>query len=343
VVAPWQGDAPVDPYWGPLRQVLTGHATDPDVRFEGSSGGAISALLIHALNSGLVDRVVHVGPDPQAPTRNVTVVSRTPEDVLARAGSRYTASSPLADIEALLSEDSRMAFVGKPCDVSALRQLARHDSRVDARTPLMVSFYCGGIPSHDGVLRILETMSLSCEEVTEFRYRGRGWPGMATAKSSAKTCEMSYAESWGEHLSREVQFRCKICPDAIGGVADVVCADAWHGDEAGYPSFEQKDGRSLIITRTSAGDELLSSALAAGALEVAPLAPAEIEKMQPSQARRKRLVLARTLALPLTLQPAPRMRGVAVVEAARRASVREQLQNLLGTVRRTLQGRRSRL
>src|SRR5687767_10668754 len=44
----------VGDYRGPWRSVLTGHATDEAVRFEGSSGGVITALLVHALGTGAV-------------------------------------------------------------------------------------------------------------------------------------------------------------------------------------------------------------------------------------------------------------------------------------------------
>jgi coenzyme F420 hydrogenase subunit beta len=343
VVAPWGSDAAVHPYWGRLRQVLTGYALDETTRFEGSSGGAISGLLIHALKTGLVDRVLHIAPDPADPTRNVAVMSRSAEEVLSRAGSRYTASSPLEHIEGALAEGGAMAFVGKPCDASALRQLARFDERVGRHVPLVLSFFCGGIPSHAGVGRILQTMGVDPAEVREFRFRGRGWPGNAAATTADRTVEMSYADSWGGHLSREVQFRCKICPDAVGGVADIACADAWYGDDDGYPSFEEQAGRSLIVTRTEVGDRLLESAIAAGAIAAEPLNPDEIEKMQPSQARRKRLILSRMLALPVTLQPWPRMARLQILRAAAQAGFGEQLKNLLGTVRRTLAGRRSAL
>jgi coenzyme F420 hydrogenase subunit beta len=154
---------------------------------------------------------------------------------------------------------------------------------------------------------------------------------------------MTYAASWGDHLSKEVQFRCKICPDAVGGVADIACADAWYGDEEGYPSFDEQEGRSLIMVRTEAGERLFASAMAEGALSAEPLPMAEIAKMQPAQARRKRLVLARTAALPLVGQPRPRMSGLAVGRAARKAPFTESLRNLVGTLRRTLRGTRSRL
>ena len=344
VVEPWQDAPQIHPYWGPLRQVMTGAAVNETTRFEGSSGGAISGLLIHALETGLVDRVVHIAADPAHPTRNVTVVSRTRAEVLAAAGSRYTASSPLADIEAVVAEGGKAAFVGKPCDASALRRLARNDPRVARHVPIVLSFFCGGIPSHDGVGRILKTMELTGEPLSAFRFRGRGWPGNCAAETpDGRTVEMSYPDSWGRHLSKEVQFRCKICPDAVGGVADIACADAWYGDESGYPSFEEEEGRSLIIARTEAGERLLAGALEARAITVEALDPGEIVKMQPSQARRKRLVLARTAGLPLVGQPRPRMSGLKVVEAAKLAPPAEALRNLLGTLRRTLQGRRSRL
>jgi coenzyme F420 hydrogenase subunit beta len=344
VVAPWPQGGEVHPAWGPIGRAATGWALDPAVRFEGSSGGAISALLIHALRSGLVDRVMHVAPDPAAPTRNVTAVSRTPEEILARAGSRYTASSPLADIMGELEAGGRLAFVGKPCDASALRQLATIDPRVTAHIPLVVSFFCGGIPSHDGVDRILKAMGVAPEDVTAFRYRGQGWPGATRARTTeGNDYEMGYVDSWGGYLSKEIQFRCKICPDAVGGVADIACADAWYGDEEGYPSFDEAEGQSLIITRTEVGEQLLDSAVAAGSIAVNPLDVSEIDRMQPSQARRKRLVLARTAALPVVLQPAPRMRGLRVLQAARRAGLADGARNFFGSIRRTLLGRRSRL
>lgn len=341
VVEPWAAGA--HPYWGPCRSVMTGAATDAETRFEGSSGGAISALLMHALRSGFVDRVLQVAADPAAPTRNVVVVSRTPQEVLARAGSRYTASSPLAGIGEALAEGGRMAFVGKPCDASALRRLGRVDARVAQHVPLLLSFFCGGIPSHDGVGRILADMKVEPGAVTAFRYRGRGWPGDCVAETAEGSAEMTYARSWGGFLSKEVQFRCKICPDAVGGVADIACADAWYGDDDGYPSFEEAEGRSLIVSRSDTGEDFLRGAIAAGVIEAEDLDIDEIDRMQPSQARRKRLVLARTASLPFTLMPAPRMRGLSVGEAARRAGPREALQNFLGTMRRTIRGRRSRL
>jgi coenzyme F420 hydrogenase subunit beta len=341
VVQPWSPGPNLHPYWGPWRRIATGHASDESIRFRGSSGGVVTALAVHALQSGAVDRVAHVVADPSSPTRNVMACSTSAAEISEGAGSRYSASSPLGAIDQMLSDGGAVAIVGKPCDISALRRLAQVDPRVERHVRYALSFFCAGIPSHRAAGRVLAAMGVEPDDLVGFRYRGRGWPGKAAAQTrDGRLVEMSYAESWGEHLSKEIQFRCKICPDAVGGVADIACADPWYGDEDGFPIFDENGGRSMIITRTAAGDALVDSAIAAGQLSVEPLDVAEIERMQPSQARRKRLVASRMAALAVTLQPRPEVGGAEVAAAARRARVGEKLRSFLGAVRRIIIRRR---
>jgi coenzyme F420 hydrogenase subunit beta len=340
-VAPWPLAPHRDVHWGPHQAVLTGRATDAAVRHQASSGGAISALAMQALADGLVDAVVHVTADPERPAWNVLKISRNAEEVLDGAGSRYAASSPLASIDSLLAAGLRYAFIGKPCDISALRMLATRDSRVDERIPIMLSFFCGGVPSHAGADRIVRAMGLAPEKLSQFRYRGFGWPGKTVAETSdGGQATMSYAESWGKHLSREVQFRCKICPDAVGGAADIAAADAWYGGDTGYPQFEERDGRSLIMPRTRTGLDLVDRCIGAGRLEAEPLPLREIDLMQPSQANRKRLVSARRAACRTLLQPVPVSDGLMLKDAAREGTWHLRLKNYLGTLRRIITGRR---
>ncbi len=333
--------APIDDaLWGPAYFVGTGYATDAKLRHQASSGGVISVLLIHALKSGLVDFVIQTGADPVVHTANQTVVSTGYDDVFHAAGSRYAASAPLAGLEDWLALPGRFAFVGKPCDVTALRARARTDPRINQRVPLMLAFFCAGIPSAAGAGRILDRLGVKPDDVAGFRYRGDGWPGYATATlKDGGSARMSYAESWGEILSKEVQFRCKICPDAVGGSADIACADAWYGDDRGYPSFEEQDGRSLVIARTKVGEEILKEARAANMLKTEPLAMAEIIRMQPHQARRKRQILSRLAAMAVAGRPVPRYRGVGLWAAAAREKPLAQAKSFAGLVRRLLQGR----
>jgi coenzyme F420 hydrogenase subunit beta len=341
-VAPWGDGANVHPVWGPLGTVATGHATDEGLRHAASSGGMISALLDHALANGLVDAVVQTRADDAEPVGNMTVISTTPAQVEAAAGSRYAPSAPLQSVDDLLADSTRRyAFVGKPCDVSALRQLGTLDPRVAERFPVMLAFFCGGMPSRAGSHAVVRAMGYEPPEVTAFRYRGNGWPGKARAtRADGSFAEMSYAHSWGAHLSKHVQFRCKICPDAIGGVADIACADAWYGGESGYPAFDEAAGRSLVIARTPAGEALLAGAVAAKAVVTEPLEVQEIALMQPAQQRRKALLVSRYAALIATFQARPKVAGLKVMQAARLSDRKDAVRNFLGTFRRVMQGRK---
>ena len=323
------------PVWGPIEAIRAGHSADPELRQQASSGGALSAFLVHLLETGAVDFVLETGPDEADPMANATVISRDRADVARAAGSRYAPSAPLAGIEPLLAGEARFAFVGKPCDVAALRAMGRDDPRVAARVPVMLSFFCAGAPSLRGARKVVEALGAAPEEVSAFRYRGDGWPGRATATlRSGERRGMSYADSWGEILSRHVPLRCKICVDGIGEGADIVCADAWQTDERGYPLFEEADGSSLIITRTAAGEALARAAEAAGWIETKPLDTAAIDAMQPHQLHRRQMLAARLAAMAAMGWRRPRYRGFHLLRAAAQGGPWRNLKDFLGMIKR---------
>lgn len=330
------GGAVYNPQWGPLVGVRTGHATDQATRHLGSSGGVLSGLLAYLLESGQVDFVAHVKVAADDPLGNELAISRTKEQVLSGAGSRYAPSSPLARLGELLAMPGRFAIVGKPCDIVALRRYERLNPEVTAKIPYMLSFMCAGIPSRKGTLAILTKFGVAPEQVKTFAYRGNGWPGKTTAITrDGQSFETDYSTSWGTILNRHLQFRCKICPDGIGEFADVVGADAWYGKD-GYPDFTEREGRSLILSRTAYGEALVEKAVAAGALVVEELAVAEIAKMQPYQLQRKQLILSRITALRVFGRPAPNYVNFPFLRLAAQLSLRENVRSFLGTVRRAL-------
>jgi coenzyme F420 hydrogenase subunit beta len=326
---------PDDPMWGPVLACRTGHAIDADMRHTASSGGGLSALLSHLLETGAVDRILQIAADQADPLGNTTVFSMNSGDVVSAAGSRYAPSAPLVRLEEALVADGLTAFVGKPCDVAALRALARFDSRIDAKIRYMLSFFCAGVPARAGAVEVLKSLAVDEADLRAFRYRGEGWPGYAAAtRRDGSTVRMSYADSWGGILSRHVQFRCKICPDGTGGLADIVCADAWICDERGYPLFEEQEGISLILSRTARGEALVQAAMTSGHLAAATAEVASIAATQPGQTGRKRALAARLAALAVAGRPRPRYRGFHLPTLARHNRLWLNLRAFVGTLRR---------
>lgn len=320
--------------WGPIVELHAGYATDPELRFQGSSGGVLSALAWLLIERGRVEFVAQIAVATKDPLMNELQLSRTKDDVLRAAGSRYSPSAPLRRIRELLDTGKRFAFIGKPCDVAALRQYGVHDGRVSSQIPYMLSFMCAGIPSQKGTEELVSGLGVEARDVVSLRYRGDGWPGNARVVTrSGNVREMSYNASWGNILNKHLQFRCKICPDGTGEFADVVCADAWYGKD-GYPDFAERDGRSLVIARTPVGVDLLELARGCGAVRLETLDLREIERMQPYQAARKKNVLGRVLATRFAVGLAPRYRGLGLVRASFSGSLLGWLRSALGTFKR---------
>ena len=164
-----------DLIWGPYRRMVRAWASDPEVRYRGSTGGVLTALGQFLVTSGRVDFVLHVRASRAHPTFGERHVSSVARSVLDGAGSRYGPTAPLVDVGDLLAGGRPFAFVGKPCDIAALRNLARFDARVDELVRYWLAPVCGGFMPPHGMDRFLrDREGLDPHRLTAFRYRGHG-------------------------------------------------------------------------------------------------------------------------------------------------------------------------
>lgn len=325
--------------WGPIAKAAAGYSSDSEIRFHGSSGGVVSGLAAFLLDSGEVDFVVHTCPSDSAPLKNMVRFSRTREDVLSGSGSRYSPAAPAAALAGALAEPGRFAFVGKPCDVAAVRKWLTANPAMEPRIPYLLSFMCAGTPSQVGTDAVLNRLGMAPEAVGSFRYRGRGWPGMTRAVSTAgQSVEMDYNTAWGQILNRHLPSRCKLCADGTGEFADVIGADAWYSGD-GYPDFSEREGRSLVLARTAKGAALFDRAVAARALIVEDFDLASLPGIQPYQSRRKSLLRARIMALRVLGRPVPDYRNMGLEALSRQAGWRANLREFVGAFHRAIRGR----
>jgi len=330
-----------DPIWGPVLSSQVGYSTDSIIRQMSSSGGGITAILKMCLEEKLVDAVIQIGASTCDPVANETKIVTTKEELILNSGSRYAPSSPLSVVRGLRGDNKIYAFVGKPCDVAALRAAVRMDKQLGKQFPILLSFMCAGVPSERAANDIIKRFGLEHDEVTEFRYRGDGWPGLTKAVTlDGKVNTMPYNTSWGTILNKKLQARCKVCADGTGELADVVCADAWHESVNGYPSFEEKDGRSLILVRTLQGKVLLKRAI-----ETAYLSGIEgfdltmLKNIQPYQYHRKRTLIARMLVLKLWRVKLPQYLGLSLFKIMITTSPLVTVKAILGTFQRMIKRR----
>lgn len=301
------------PQLGSYLEAWAVHATDPEQRHRGASGGALTALSAWLTTTGRVNRVVGAGPAP-APRRTVSVTITDRETALAAAGSRYAPVATLVDPQVLAAGT---AVVAKPCEASALSRLA--EIRNGVERPIILSFFCAGTPSQGATDDLVdELLPEPDDEVLSVRYRGCGWPGDFTVGTATGEHRMDYRRSWGDRLGPTMQWRCKICADGVGESADLVACDYWEVDAQGYPVFEEGDGRSGLLVRTERGREILHAALDAGVLRGEPLEAGRIAAVQPGQTWRRDNLGARLLGARLAGVRVPAYRGFPLLRLALR-------------------------
>lgn len=322
------------PEWGKIEDCYVGWSSDKDVRHKGSSGGAISAILISLMRSKAIDFVAQIGVSKKSPFDNIRYQSRNADEILFCSGSRYAPSAHLQNLDEVFGTGEKFAFVGKPCDVAALKAILEQRPHLKKQVVVTISFMCAGVPSMNATNLVLSQLGARRENVIGFRYRGNGWPGFASAVlDTGVTLHMDYAKSWGEILGRDLHLRCKLCPDGIGEFADIVCADAWFGKD-GYPDFTESDGRSLILTRTQNGHQVLKDVLSRNDLVVENFDLSSLKEIQPYQWTRKRSVLGRLLGYYVTHFAAPRFLGLRIIKCGIRGGFVNFLKSFYGSFKR---------
>ncbi len=284
-----------DTIWGPALRIAKGHAADPAIRFQASAGGGLSALAIHLLESGRVDFILHVAASAEMPMRTKRHLSFDRAQVMEAAGSRYGPAAPLVDFAQLLERGRPFAFIGKPCDVAAVRNLARHDPRVDRLVPYLLGFVCGGASEFAKTRDLVQGFGLEEDNVSLLRYRGMGNPGLTRVEArDGRAFTTTYNELWRDEGKWMLQFRCKICADAIGELADIAVSDVWPNGE---PKGEN-EGFNGFIARTPKGRTLLDAAERAGALVlIEDLDFRDLDNVQPHQVHKKQALAARLAAM----------------------------------------------
>lgn len=313
---------------GPTLEVWEGYASDKDIRFQGSSGGILSALALYCLEKESMEMVLHTGADSEAPWRNRTVESRDRASLLENAGSRYAPSSPCEALDRIEKSEKPCLFIGKPCDVAAVSMLRKERPALDAKLGLMLSFFCAGPPGTGATLALLEHMGVERDVVKQLRYRGRGWPGLFRVTTDKEEKSLSYEESWGRLAKFPRSLRCQLCPDGLGEFADVAGGDAWHR----YP-LKENPGLSLVMVRSGIGKDLLHRAVEKGYVELVSSGLLEVIRAQGLVDRRRQL-FGRLLALRLCGIPTPEYEGFPLYRLWRQTPLSVQARTVMGTLKR---------
>ena len=250
------------PLIGTYIDTYLGHARNRSVRFMGSSGGVITAVLMYALENEIIDGALVVVTNGINP---MIIIARSSLELKEAMGSKYIPVPLNVGLKEILDMDGRFAFVGLPCHLLGLDRITILNPVLAKKIVLKLGLFCGRGFDYHYLHYILKDLGIRPASIRKIRFRGYGWPGKVfidyVSKGKNKEVYVDYARFGrysGSYLF--IPKRCLFCPDHTAELADISFGDAWLKEVRKIDS----EGTSIIVTRTATGNKILLDATRAG-------------------------------------------------------------------------------
>ena len=279
------GSQPHDPLIGHYRLIAAIRSSGTSIQSRASSGGAIPAILRHLFATGQID-AAYCATNEGAPHDSSGRILRSESEISRIHGSIYHPINFGAELDQLLQENVRFAFVGLPCEVAALEMLKKQRPDIRSRHVLSIGLFCGGINELSGINYYTARYGANALTSANIQYRHGPWPGkmfVRDSHGSALTIPRIRGNTRLGILHYVIAFqgywmlpRCRICPDQIADFADIAVGDP-HS-----PRFRNLHGQgwSALVVRSERGEQILSSMLTTGDVEQMPLDRTELIESQ---------------------------------------------------------------
>lgn len=283
---------------GYYLDAFVGFAPSEETRWNGSSGGLLTQTLCHLLETGAVDTVLAVKPNPDPEKLFAYTVAKTVDEIKACAKSAYYPTETSEVLRYIIENEGVYAITALPCVCKGIRLAQRHNKKLRERIKYVMGLTCYGMQSkeftqkayelfgqREGV-RLTDKPMYVCYRTKDMELPAKTVTFTAVSADGTKR-EMPATYGFSRLFFSLEYFinACFHCDDIFAECADATFMDAWLKEYELDPK-----GTSLVIARNPEINNYLRHELA---LETIP-----IPKVAESQQRvilRKRYDLARVL------------------------------------------------
>lgn len=253
---------------GYFTESFIGYSTDPYLRERSTSGGIVTGLLLHLIETGAIDGAVVIASDSEALWRGVPIIARTKEEIFEATKSKYAISPTNSVFSEILKTPGRYALVGLPCQIHGFVKAAELDARLRERVVLTVGLFCHAAVEHEAYEVIWKQLGEKTKDAVKFTSRIGKHPGAPHIhKKDGSLYPLYFGDRKGyKPSSMEVinilyrlysPPRCLTCFDASSEFADVAVGDPWMAPPSDDVDFYK--GWSFVLVRSERGSQALSS------------------------------------------------------------------------------------
>lgn len=260
---------------GCCQSVRTGYSASPGIRRAGASGGVLTHVLIHLLETARIDAAVVVRQGVPEPERARVVLAGSREEILAAAQSVYIPVSVL-DILPRLENGKRYAMTCLPDQAAALRllQLAGHPRALQVE--YVLGPYTGTAIYPAAIDCYLRSKGIApgMDRIESLQWRAGDWPGYMEIRMVSGRVFRSKKFYYNFLIPFFVTQNSLQSVDFANEFTDLSVGDAWS------PRFENLGGgHSVIVTRSEAMESILREMEARGLLVTTPEDPVRALEM----------------------------------------------------------------
>lgn len=268
-----------DKYLGEHIACKKGYSSDEEIRKNAASGGMITALLVHLLETKQIDGAwVTKSKIEDGKLSYDTFIATTPKEVMECSSSIYMDMPLLKHINIVKEFKGKVAVVLTPCLMRSLTAMMEKDVELREKIVLKLALYCSGNHSDKATLLSLEKSGISLEEASRMYYRRGHWRGQSTVVySDGSERSLSYTKTICAYKNAYFfeKGSCMMCQDHFGFASDISFGDIWLKEMKNNPIKH-----TSCVIRNEKAYEMYMSAVNAGAITDSHISDTKMIKSQ---------------------------------------------------------------
>jgi len=232
---------------GYYKKILLAHATNPTLRDASRSGGVVTALLNFAITEKIIDSAIVSEASSKVPVKVLPSISLVPDDTLSVVDTKIVPSAVAEAFGRAVFEHgkTRIAFVGTPCHILALRKLEAWQHKLMDSLKITIGLFCLWTFSLGRLLEyLLHEHNIAANEIQNIDL---------TANEYVVTTENRVVRIPLSEVKAHIMNRCRTCVDFTSELADLSIGGA----------SPLKDW-SIVIIRTKEGEDFFNRAVREG-------------------------------------------------------------------------------
>jgi coenzyme F420 hydrogenase subunit beta len=262
---------------GKFDKAVLAYSSDENLRQASTSGGLVTQILLHLLDSGDIDGALLVTSDQERLWKGRPILARSRDEIIAAAKSKYAITPTNVSFAQIRNEPGRYALVGLPCQIHGYLKAAALDEKIRDRVVLTIGLFCHAAIEHEAFEIIWRALGEKARGARRFVSRLGKHPG-------APHIELQDGEMYPVYFGHKTGYRpssmeminilyrlytparCLTCFDALSEFADISVGDPWMSPPTDDIDFSK--GYSFALIRTARGQAALQKAAQSGTIRL---------------------------------------------------------------------------